>query len=82
MHSTLVPPWLRVLRAVTAADIFASGDHGGPPYLLEQRAGIGSLLDCSSSSGSGGGSSVGHRSWPSLASGRATNPPSVASRTS
>ena len=40
---------------VSAGDFFASGDHGGLPYLLEQRAGSGATLDGSGGSGGGGG---------------------------
>ena len=39
-----VPPWLRVVRAATAAGFFASAGRGGPTYLLEQRAGTDDLL--------------------------------------
>ena len=46
---TALPPRRRVLRAASAGDIFASGGHGGLPYVLKQRDGSGGAFD-----GSGG----------------------------
>ena len=82
LHARAVPPWLRVVRAATAAGFFASAGRGGPTYLLEQRAGTDDLL------GRGrrqrqqrrrpGGA---WRCMALVASGRATSAPSAASRT-
>ena len=46
---TALPPRRRVLRAASAGDVFASGGHGGLPYVLKQRDGSGGAFD-----GSGG----------------------------
>ena len=60
VHSRALSPWLRALRAARAASLCVGGGHGGPPYLLEQRAGIGGIVGRSSGSGSGGGC---HGAW-------------------
>ena len=62
LRARVLPLWLRVLRAVSAGDVFVSGVHGALPYLLQQRAGSGATLD---GSGSGGSSVNWHGAWPS-----------------